>query len=462
MLFVSCEDVLEEEPFSQFSASNFLVTEGGMTSLLNSAYSNVQYNSFPGNDKIYLEEYPTDILWETGGGLNRSAVIFINYNWDGTHGWIQNTAWRKPYRAIRDANYLLDNIENAEMSDQLRERYIAEARFIRATAYTYLHNWFGPTPLVVSSNTTEFEVPRSSEEEFNAFVEEELRAAADVLPEVQEDYGRATRGAALGILGKYLLNTKQWQKAADVSQEVIDLGIYSLFPDYTAMFAVDNEMNNEYIFVHPAAPQAGFGNVYMPSSYPPKYPIPSNHENWAAQNRLYDDFVNSFEEGDQRREPILTEYVDTDGNTVMLLGDDNSRSFKYVPDPNASGRWTGNDIPEIRYADILLTRAEALNELNGPNQESVDLINMVRERAGVSLLNLSDFGSTESLRDHILQERGWEFYTEAKRRQDLVRHGKLISNAQARGKNAQAHHVRFPIPQSEMDVNSKLNQNSGY
>jgi hypothetical protein len=121
-------------------------------------------------------------------------------------------------------------------------------------------------------------------------------------------------------------------------------------------------------------------------------------------------------------------------------------------------------VPEIRFADILLSRAEALNEIEGPNQESIDLINEVRERAGLSDLLLSDFTSKDMLRNHLLKERGWEFYNErAIRRQDQIRMGTFISSAIARGHaNAKPYMVLFPIPQQSMDSNPKLVQNSGY
>ena len=122
----------------------------------------------------------------------------------------------------------------------------------------------------------------------------------------------------------------------------------------------------------------------------------------------------------------------------------------------------GNDFPVVRYADILLSHAEALNELNGPTQEAVDLINQVRAKAGVPLLVLSDFAAKETLRDHILKERGWEFFSEELRRQDLVRHGKFIEYGKSRGKVAFDYQVLYPIPQSEIDRNSNLEQNDGY
>lgn len=106
--------------------------------------------------------------------------------------------------------------------------------------------------------------------------------------------------------------------------------------------------------------------------------------------------------------------------------------------------------------------AEALNELQGPNAESIALINQVREKAGLGPATLPQLSSKEALRDHILAERSWEFFSEGLRRMDLIRHERFIEMAQQRGKAAQPHHVLFPIPQDEIDKNPSLQQNPGY
>lgn len=459
----ACQDPLNLNPESELAPGNFLNTEEGITSLLFSGYDNIQFTSFGGVNKVYTSDWPTEYLWQTGGGMNRHATLYMDFTWDSSHGWL-NGFWNTSYEAIRDANTVLDNIEKTDMSESKKTLIRAEARFVRAAAYHYLYNWFGPTPLVTSSSPENLEPSRASEDEIKTFIEQEFSEIVSALPEQRpnEEVGRVTKGAALGLLTKFYLNTKQWQKSADAAKEIMDLGIYELYPDYFELFQVENEHNDEFIFVHPAVPVSGEGNVFPPAAFPPDYPTPGSHENWAAQVRLSDSYVNSFDPDDERLELIITEFTDVNGNHVQLLGNDNARSFKYWPDPNASGRWTGNDIPEVRYSDILLSRAEALNELNGPNQESINLINRVRSRAGISEIELSDFSTKEELSNYILQEREWEFYHEGKRREDLIRQGVFISNAQNRGKNAQEHHVLFPIPQPEMDANPNLEQNPGY
>jgi len=182
---------------------------------------------------------------------------------------------------------------------------------------------------------------------------------------------------------------------------------------------------------------------------------------FAAEYRIRSEFLELFDPEDERLDAFLFEFVNTSGETIQL-GEDNVRSFKFPEYPNQGISRSADDFPFLRYADILLTRAEALNELNGPNEESVQLLNMVREAAGVSTFTVGDFATTAAFRDFILDERGREFHTEALRRQDLIRHGKFIEMAVDRGKPAQDFQVRYPIPQTEIERNANLVQNEGY
>ncbi|WP_186755164.1 RagB/SusD family nutrient uptake outer membrane protein [Echinicola salinicaeni] len=471
ILSSACSDILDEEVFSQLSPGNFLTTQEGIKSTLDAAYAAGYLNGYSHHSVRNIEEWCTDIEWETGGGENRTAVLMINFTWDASVGWMYGDMWLKPYRAIRNANVVLENVQAADISEEVKRTYAAEARFIRALSYYYLHSWFGPVPLRQSSED-ELYLARPSEEEMRQFIESELLAVIPDLPNPGDEqaYGRANNGGARALLTKFYLNTKQWQKAADMAEEVMDMGDYSLYPDYAMLFRVENEQNQEFILTYPQIPN-GPGNNYINGAFPggfandPKTGLTFNNSwrNWAAQYRLYDSFYNSFEEGDKRMDLIIDSYINGKGNTVSLLNNNNTRSFKYWPDPNGLGNEHGNDVPGVRYSDILLSRAEALNELNGPTQESIDLINMVRNRADLEDLQLSDFTSTEQLREHLLNERAWEFYTEGKRREDQIRMGTFVSSAIDRGiTNAKPTHVLFPIPQAALDANEMLVQNDGY
>lgn len=469
-----CEKQLEEPIYSQLEPGGFLATKEGINSLLNAAFAEGYLNGYEGKNRVMLENWCTDIEWETDGGENRIAAQVTNFTLDASLDWIFGTLWLRPYRAIRNANLLIENLPNAAISDEERDLYGAEAKFMRALSYVHLYSWFGPVPLRISSEDP-LSLPKAADETLKQFIEEELIAAKAVLPLPggEQQYGRPNKGAAMALLCKFYLNTKQWQKAADEATAIMELGTYSLYANYENLFKVENERNNEFILVNPQTPQ-GAGMNYMNGALPPGFArdprtgltMRSNWANWAAQYRLYDAFYASFDDSDKRKDLILTSYINTEGNTVSLLNSDNTRSFKYWPDPNAIGNEHGNDLSEIRYADILLTRAEALNELNGPSQEAIDLVNLVRQRAGLEskLLALNLFPSKEDFRMHLLKERAWEFYSEVGiRREDLIRMDRFVASARERGKsNAQDYHRLFPIPQAAIDADPDLIQNEGY
>ncbi|HEX5552983.1 MAG TPA: RagB/SusD family nutrient uptake outer membrane protein [Chitinophagaceae bacterium] len=468
----SCKKMLDEPVYSQLAPGNFLTTRDGIESVLNAAFSEAYFSGGFEHGVRNFGNQCTDIEWETGGGENRGAVQMINFTWDASLAEFE-VYWEREYRAIRNANEVLDHVGNVtSMTDQEKTLCSAEARFVRALSYAHLYDWFGPVPLR-SSEADTLELSRATKDEVQSFIASELLAIIPELPDPgkEANYGRPNKGAAMALLCKFYLNTKQWQKCADMAQKIIGLNDYKLYPEYADLFKVENERNKEFILVDPQIPN-GSGNWYINGAFPPgfyKDPVSgltmqSNWNNWAAQYRLYDAFYNSFGPGDKRKSLIISRYINKAGDTVSLLNSNDTRSFKYWPDPNAISNNHGNDVPEIRFADILLSRAEALNEIEGPNQESIDLINEVRERAGLSDLLLSDFTSKDMLRNHLLKERGWEFYNErAIRRQDQIRMGTFISSAIARGHaNAKPYMVLFPIPQQSMDSNPKLVQNSGY
>ncbi|GAA4300106.1 RagB/SusD family nutrient uptake outer membrane protein [Compostibacter hankyongensis] len=463
----SCRDFLKEEVYTEYDPESFLQTEEGINSVLTAAYSNMVVTSGLRDRQFTLNEFPGDIMWEWGGSFENQATLYMTFNWDPQENILSNV-WQQYYVSIRNANSLLDNIDRATaISPEKVAGYRAEARFIRAADYYFLWLLFGPVPLVTTTDTMSLSPSRATEAEFNTFLTGELQAAATDLPLKQSLYGKATRGGALALLGEYYLNTAQWQQAADVSKQVMDLDQYKLFDgDLANMFAVANEENNEVIFTSPALPTL-HGNNYMAHAFPPNYPIQSNWLNYGAQFCVYNDWVKTYAQNDKRRGWFLFGYTDVNGKAHDLLapGDEGRavRCFKYVPDPDAISENHGNDVPVIRYAEVLLNRAEALNELNGPNAESLDLLNEVRTRAGVAVYKLSDFSSGEGFRDALLKERGWEFVAEGKRRMDLIRQGKLISAAKARGVSAaEDYKTRFPIPLNEIDANPALEQNPGY
>lgn len=466
----SCEDPLSEEPFSQIGSAGFFQTESDAVAALNAAYAQEQV--FGENDKFldFVSEFPTDEVRQSGGGLERASVEIQNFTWIIAHPFF-DIVWDQYYQTIYRANLIVGRVPDIDMNQGRKQQMIAEGRFLRARSYAQLYYLFGPVPLVTSPDVGINDRPsRPSEEEFVNAVISDFQAAAENLPVEAPAYGRATWGAAEGLLCKFYLNNKMWQEAADCAQEIISSGHYQLFDDapWSDMFKVENERNAEFIYVRPNTAQPDHGTVYLPHTLPVGFQFSNPPKaNFATNYTMPVTMLNTFEADDERLGGLLTEYVNTSGETIQVdrfvHGDSvGAYHYKFPEDPNGVDRWHGNDFPLLRYADILLTRAEALNELNGPNQESIDLINMVRNRAGVGDWSVSDFSSTEELRDSLLAERGREFYSEQLRREDLIRMGKYVEQAQERGVQAFDYHVRYPIPQDEMDKNENLVQNEGY
>lgn len=468
-----CEAILEEPVKSQFTESTLLATKSGIESVLADAYS----KEGGVRNVVKRGEMTTDILWQTGGGENGTAVPLINFRWDPS-STLEAFDWMNHWEEIRNANIVLANTPNATgfTNEADRTALLAEARFVRIWAYYQLWDQFGLVPIRKSLDDA-LELPRATDEEFKEFMETELKAIIPDLYETgkQPAYGRAHRGAAQTLLCMWYLNTRQWQNCANMAQEIINSKKFELYPNYNDMFALENEKNKEFIWVKTYLANSGSTNILLATNLPWDFykgldggidgVINEKWSNFASQYRFYDDFYYSFDPKDQRKGRILTKYEDSKGKVVDLLVDytDATRGMKYPPDPNASANNHGNDFPYFRYADVLLARAEALNELNGPNQESVDLINLIRNRAGLENISLSDYHSKDELLEQLLNERKWEFWNEGKRRRDLIRTNRFIRCAHDRGiTNAKDFHVWFPIPQSAIDANSLLKQNDGY
>jgi len=467
----SCEKALEVAPKSEFSPEKVLSTDAGIKSVLFSAYAQAQTQT-GSRWVINGAEMCTDVAFDTGGAENGGLLTIINYTWDPTTATFFDDIWGPNYRAIRDANSVIANIAAVNTTDPNKKLYLAEARVIRAQAYAILYNSFGPVPLRTAESQTG-NLAKATNQQILDFIESEITAAIPDLPAPgsEANIGRYNKGISYSILAKFYLNTKQWQKAADASKAVIDFSYYQLFPNFDGLFRVENERNREIILALQCRPEDPFGNWFQAGALPPAYKssaqfpaysYTSSMSNFATMYRLRTAFTNTIAATDKRRSLILTSYVNTSNATVDLSTGDNARSFKYW-DNATVGNNGGADVPILRYADILLTRAEALNELNGPAAESLGLLNQIRVRAGLAELTLAEVADKGAFRDAILRERGWEFISEGKRREDLIRHGKLISDAIARGiSNAKDYRVLFPIPQSEIDANKLCVQNTGY
>ena len=473
-----CEALLEEKVRSEYTEETLLATKSGLESVLADAYSR-------GNDIrdiVKRSDMTTDILTQSGGGESGTATPLINFRWDSSNE-LEAFDWMRYWEMIRNANIILANINKASgfSNDEDKKFLEAESRFIRVWAYYFLWDQYGTMPLRKSVDDP-MELAKATNEEFYTFMETELKD--NIIPNIYEagkepSYGRANKGAAMGFLCLWYLNNHKWQDCLDIAQDIIDgkAGkIYDLFPDYNMMFALENEQNCEFIWSITCLANSGNTNVLFPTTIPTDFKegidgylngvVNTSWSNFASNYKLYDDFYYSFSPEDVRKGRILTKYIDSNGNIIDLLDGthkDETRAMKFPPDPSSTGNAHGNDFPLIRYAEIILAKAEALLELNGLNQETVDLVNDIRERAGLEDVSLSDFSTKDESLEEILNQRKWEFFYEGKRRRDLIRTGRYIKCAHDRGiKNAADYHVLFPIRQSAIDANPLLKQNEGY
>ena len=461
-LFTSCESALDQETFSELSAEGFLKTKNGVRSALNGTYENFHNR----RDMQYRKLID---VFEAGYGYNESgsfearyASIHEKFLWNSNDNMAEDN-WEYGYEIIREANIVLDALENNEFNEDFVQEVRPQALAMRGFAYNFLYKFFGTVPIFTSSNPETTTKPRASEEDLLNRIETDLTNAISNLPIQQEEFGRVTKGAALTMLAKHYLNTKKWQKAIDVTDQVINLGEYRLLDNYQEIFSYSNEKNDEIIYAFPSDVANAPSWPLMCITIPTDFPLKSNQSTCAARLYAYDWFINSFAEDDTRDDDLVRSYTNKDGKEVNGFGENKTlMMFKYGPDPNANGVTAGLDLIMFRYADILLSKAEALNEINGPNSESIRLINMIRERAGVEPVSQGDFASKQDLRDFIFEERRKELYYEGKSREDLIRWEKYISRAQERGIDAQPFHRLYPIPQSELDANPEIEQNPGY
>ncbi len=387
VVFSSCEKQLEPIIYDRIAPNNFFQNESDLRAATTSIYWELKTNGW---GPYRVSDGSAFVMNEVATG-----EWMTKWSWDAfqTLNWIIGEKmvygfYESVMPAVTRATYMIEKIKESPVDDAVKNKYIGELKCLRGFFAADLYHFYGPLPIIVDRDraynpSPDYRPERPTKEWMTDFIARELREAADLLPVSQQDYGRCTKGAALMKLMKFYMNEKQWQQALEVSTELTGLG-YALQPNYQQVFSVANEGNSELIFVVTSEPREGFGLLLFSNMLPPDFRS-SVGVDYAAWNgwRVPWSFYDSFEPGDKRRDAILAKYPSKAGGEVDMraAGEPGGLSFKYPEDPNNPGQWAGNDQVVFRYADALLARAEILNELNGPNQESIDLINTVRTRA---------------------------------------------------------------------------------
>ena len=399
-----------------------------------------------------------------------TAAAMDNFTINNDDGVIYST-WLNYYNIINRANVILAKIEGTDNAVvKNKDIYVAEASFLRALAYFDLVRIYGDVPMVSSPLTIDegYKLGREKVSKiYDQIIIKDLLVADSKLPVkfTGADVGRATKGAAKALLGKVYLTVKDFTKAESKLQEVTTMG-YSLLPKYNDLFDyTKDEHHNEYIFDIEYEQGIGEGNCFT-TNFSPKDPATAafygvtggQNGNNNPPKALFD----IFPAGDLRKDITAANgFTDNNGVFRPLLPTSNdvqTYTKKYmtrllaVCDSRANWK-------VIRYADVLLMYAEALNE-NGKTSEALTFLNMVRGRAG--LQGYSNLAQTQT-RDNIYLERRLELSFEGHRWFDLLRTGRALSVMSGFG--MKAYMTVFPLPLSQVQLINNASifpQNPGY
>nr|WP_295924163.1 RagB/SusD family nutrient uptake outer membrane protein [uncultured Dyadobacter sp.] len=468
----SCENhFLDENPQDFLSPVNFYQSEADANAAVIATYANLRgtYNQ----NMYFLADLPSDQT-NPGTGSNIDRTNIDNFQFEPTNT-ITTAVWNESYSTINRANAVIERVPGITMDTGRKNAIIGEARFLRALSYFHLVRLFGGVPLRVQETTslTGLDIARSPVEEVYALIIADLKEAEASLPDQQTgaNLGRASKGAASTLLAYVYLTKKDWTNAAAKSQEVIDKAAtygYSLFENAADIWKIQNENKQEHIFMcqYQSGPE-GLGSQY-------NHFFTSRQANAIlvggsgyAIHLVEDAFWKSFTAGDTRRDAsILSSFTDPKTQKVVtypstLLSE--LSIFKYYDPASFARNNNNNNYPILRFADVLLIYAEALNEAGGPSEQAYESINKIRRRA--KLAELKTGLTQQQFRDAVLQERSWEFCFESKRFFDLIRTKTLIPVMKAAGKNPLPRNLLYPIPQREIDVNNEIeqaDQNPGY
>ncbi|MBW3628592.1 MAG: RagB/SusD family nutrient uptake outer membrane protein, partial [Gemmatimonadetes bacterium] len=448
----ACDDMLTETPHSFLTVDNFYQSAGDARAALNAVYQQLS-SAIGGSVGSWQHSFVTD------GASDHSNAHPLDQNppaqHPGTLGWdtensFMNDSWYTWYRQIYRANLMINRVADAPISQDLKNVYVAEARFLRAFAYHQLERYYGGVPLFKTEEEhANLQVSRSSREEINKFVIDELIAIEPTLlaSHPPSDWGRATRGAARAMLTeRYIWNSSrynsgEWQKASDMAKKIIDSGTYQLLPNQLNVFLPTNKGNREMIFasVHTGVDNRSSSTIQ--NSHYPRELTPGGGFGvttptiWAAD---------SFDDGDYRKQTSFRFAACNLNNTTCFcdrrvptcdnsssrrwLGPTGSHPYKFRPSSQSVGARGDVDFPIWRYAEVLLWYAEAQNEL-GNSALAMQQVNLIRARArnGTGTENRAlpanrpTNVSKVQARDWIYWERHLELIWETKRWLDLIR-----------------------------------------
>ncbi|WP_225587056.1 RagB/SusD family nutrient uptake outer membrane protein [Algoriphagus sp. Y33] len=457
----SCnDDFLDREPLDAISDTNFWQNEEQLLLAVNGTYDFIK-----GKNTVDMENMADNTVWPTQ--TNYRLISTGNYNNDlGT----LNTEWTQAYEGIRRCNHFLENYDKAEMpNEDLKRRYAGEVRFIRAYLYSYLTFLFGDVPHITKAlNVGDPEIygPRDSRDGIVSWILDELTAIAEDLPESYgaQDYGRITKGTALGWKSRVALFYEKYDVAESAARQVMDLGVYELYPDYYELFMTESDAsqttsNRETMFSRIYTTDISMHNLSR------EIHVPDQSARWNPTKSLVDSYLcidgkiiqdsplyneTTYDSLFEHRDPRMKMTILSPGSLWGGREDGNPENTdntiftapKFNQDRQGSVTPTGyyftkycdldavptynrdeNDIIIMRYAEILLNYAEAKLEQGTLTQDDLDqTINLLRERVGMHPMIISELASWGmDLREEVRRERRIELVLEGQRYFDILR-----------------------------------------
>lgn len=470
-IITSCDSTLEEVVYSELTSENAFKTKDDAIAAVNAMYEPL--HGVSNRAVFYLNDMTTDACFMKEMDCELLNELKMSTNQD------VSSSWNGYYKIISRANIALDKIpeiadtefgDDEAVAAQLKNRLLAEAHFMRGFAYYQLTDLYYTVPLIISSDIpVDAILPPSSIEDIEKQIDQDLTASKAALPQSygdKLDAGRATIGAASGFLcrlhmraaGRARLtggdDASEWKKALEYANEVLALngGVYSLQPKVWDVFNPETDAtlyNNELIFTVRSSQDIPSGSSDIGMNFTPwdydmgwnlfSVPLELTWMFDKADERYSELLVTQFRnvyDNDASPKPryyiipesvekVGTVYADSEKQTLNELGASHTKKYKYLR-PGTYNYNTKNNMPMLRLADIILCKAEILNELNGPTQEAIDLINQIRSRAfqnDTHNLSLAAYSSTDALRSAICDERLLELNNEGVRRPDLIRMG---------------------------------------
>ncbi|MGC4232593.1 MAG: RagB/SusD family nutrient uptake outer membrane protein [Niabella sp.] len=495
---ISCTK-LTEDPKSFIVVDNFYKTEADAIAAVDAIYFSLNNNLPEGQHQMYgslfntAMDMMTDDVTSGPGTPNPNVRELAILTHSSTNIRVEQM-WQQQYIAINKANAAIDHIADMSIREGLKSRLLGESKFLRALFYFNLVRLFGDVPLLLTDQTSvpieELQVARTPATEVYAQIIRDLEEAANFLKNgVEGEAGRATEGAAVSLLAKVYLTKREWGKAVQTAESVINGSYgYNLMADYSHVFLPAYKNNKEHIF---SAQFKGFaqGQGHASTSRAIRSGVPGLRGTYGDQVVFYkkgsDNNFSVFKlysaRDNRKNVTFVTRFQSpTNGQWYGSLIDpsvpgDSVPYFNKYWDPDAvlNTSESAANTPILRFAEVLLVHAEAENELNGPTAKAYISYNRVRQRA--NLLPLSGL-TKDQFRDSLYLDRRLELIYEFQRYFDLIRQigsettgvgpeskGILLKSLREAGKtNVAERHYLYPIPYLEIQRNPKLTQNPGW